>query len=334
MHLCDHLAALTDALSAASPCGENLEYDADFLALEYAAQGTPDVEYGATLTEAVAPDWKRVHSLALALGRRSRDLRLAMYLTRAELHLHGVAGLAAGLALIEVLLAEHWQHVHPQLDPDEDNDPQLRINSLAGLCDGVGLLRDLRATPLVEVAGLGRASLRDIDQGSDDPRRAGEQDMALIEAMFQQAGHGPLAATLAWLEQACQASRRIEALLTEQVGCSRALDLSALTSLLQRGAGCLRQRLPQLPATLPAEAALASVAGAAPRGPIDSREDVRQALDQLCRYFAVHEPGSPVPLLLQRAGKLLDLNFIELLQDLAPDGLAQMAQVSGIRSDD
>jgi type VI secretion system protein ImpA len=61
---------------------------------------------------------------------------------------------------------------------------------------------------------------------------------------------------------------------------------------------------------------------------------VRQALDRVCAYFAVHEPTSPVPLLLQRARKLLDLTFMELLQDLAPDGVAQMALVSGIRNDD
>ncbi len=54
-------------------------------------------------------------------------------------------------------------------------------------------------------------------------------------------------------------------------------------------------------------------------------------LDKLCAYYAQHEPSSPVPLLLQRAARLVDKSFTELLQDLAPEGLGQLAQISGVR---
>ena len=337
MHLPDHLAHLADALSDTSPCGESLEYDADYLALEEEAQGKPEVEYGQTLTQAVPPDWKRVHRLALALAERSRDLRLAVYLTRAELNLHGIAGLADGLALVEALLTDHWAALHPQLDPDDDHDPQLRVNILASLCEGTGMLQDLREAALVEVPALGRVSLRDLDLASGDTSGSEQPapSLAMIEAVFQQAGHEPLSRTLACLEQASQASLRIEALLTEHVGVANAIDLSALSSLLRRAAEVIRQRLPQAASdAAPSSDTPAALAAVAPRGEIASREDVRQSLDRLCAYFAVHEPGSPVPLLLQRARKLLELNFIELMQDLAPDGLTQLAQVSGIRNDD
>ncbi|MGE7990129.1 type VI secretion system protein TssA [Pseudomonas sp. NPDC089554] len=339
MHLADRLADLAEPLSATSPCGDSLEYDADYLALEEEALGRPEVEYGNTLSEAVAPDWKRVHAQALALASRSRDLRLAVLLTRAELNLRGVLGFAEGLALVEALLTNHWEHLHPQLDPDDDNDPQLRVNILASLCESTGLLQELRESPLVVVAALGQVSLRDIELNNGEASTAGEQhktSAAMIEALFRQADQALLGATLAALEQAQLGSQRIEALLTERVGYANAIDLAPLSSMLRRAADVLRQRLPQ-PAGSPALPALAMndlAPVATLHGEITSREDVRQALDRLCAYFATHEPGSPVPLLLQRARKLLGLNFIELLQDLAPDGLAQMAQVSGIPTDE
>lgn len=332
------LAGLAAPLSAELPCGESIEYDADFVALEEAAQGTPEIEYGNTLTQATAPDWKRVKQLALPLANRSRDLRLALYLVRAELNLHGIEGLAAGLALVDRLLADHWEHLHPVLDPEDDNDPQLRVNILASLCEPIGLLQELREAALVNVTALGRVSLRDIDLATGELAGSAEQvtpSLAMIEAAFHEAGYEPLMTTLQALEQAHESSVRIEATLTERVGFGSAIDLSPLSVLLSRAADNVRQRLPQQTAAQPDKLPdVTRPVVAASRGEIASREDVRQTLDRLCTYFAIHEPTSPVPLLLQRARKLLDLNFMELLQDLAPDGVAQMALVSGIRNDE
>jgi type VI secretion system protein ImpA len=331
------LDELASPLSAESPCGVSLEYDPEFLALEEAASGTPEIEYGDTLTQATAADWTRVMQMALPLARRSRDLRLAVYLARAALNQQGITGLTAGLGLIERLLDEQWEHLHPQLDPDDDNDPQLRVNILAGLGEPAGLLQELREAALVEVPAMGRVSLRDIDLASGELTSTGDQEkpsLAMIDAVFQAAGHAPLANVITTLDLASDRARRIETILTEQVGFGRAIDLSPLSALLRRAADQVRQRLPQPAVASDPAVPEGSVASAVTRTEIASREDVRQTLDRLCAYFTVHEPTSPVPLLLQRARKLLDLNFMELLQDLAPDGVAQMALVSGIRNDD
>jgi len=338
----DELAGLTTPLSDDAPCGISVEYDPDFLALEEQALGKPEVEYGSTLTLATPPNWVVVKSLALPLAQRTRDLRIALYLTRAELNLNGLPGLAAGLGLIDDLLVEQWDHVHPQLDADDDHDPQLRVNVLAALCDDQGLLQELRLTPLIKGSVLGNFSLRDIDLASGELASAPGAEvpsMAVIEGAFQQAGPVALAQTEAVLSEALARSRHIEHWLTEKVGFAHAVDLSALSSMLQRAHELVRRHLPADTATEQGAASPANtetpgaVAAAAPRGEISSREDVRLMLDKLCTYFATHEPASPVPLLLQRARKLVDKSFIELLQDLAPDGLAQLALVSGVRND-
>ena len=323
----------------ADACGQNFEYDPQFLELEEEALGKPEVQYGDTITQAIEPSWKRVMVLALPLMERSRDLRLAIWLTRAQLNLNGIAGLAAGLQLVQALLENCWDGLHPQLDPDDDNDPLLRINILAFLCEPTGLLRDLLDAPLVSARSVGAVSLRQVESASGEPSDGENLNLAIIDGAFAEADPQDLNATEAALAQALKHSVQIEQLLTEKVGVGRAIDLSGLASLLRRAGEVIRRRLPGAAPTeaAPVAVATAPIAVAAPqavRGEINSREDARQTIDRLCTYFQTHEPASPVPFLLQRAKKLIDKNFMELLQDLAPDGLAQLALVSGIRNSD
>jgi type VI secretion system protein ImpA len=56
-------------------------------------------------------------------------------------------------------------------------------------------------------------------------------------------------------------------------------------------------------------------------GEISRREDVVSALDRICRYYAAIEPGSPIPLVLQRARGWVHLDFISLMAEIAPSGL-------------
>lgn len=339
--------ALSAALDGNAPGGSNLEYDPLFLELEQAAAGKPEVQYGTSVSAEVPADWGQVQALAMRLMERSRDLRLAVWLARALLNLRGVAGFAAGLQVVAELLDSLWDHVHPQLDAEDDNDPSLRVNILAALSAPGSLLRELRDAPLVGVRGHGSFSLRDLDMATGElPTPAGQEavSLAVIDAAFRSASQTDLAATTAALRSALANSARIEQILTERVGSSRALDMSALSNLLRRAAQAVSTRMAD-PAAAP-EAAESGHAGLAdspgtalalpvaqPSGDITSRDDVRRALDKLCAYYARHEPSSPVPLLLQRAHKLVDMSFTELLQDLAPEGLGQLAKVSGIRND-
>lgn len=64
---------------------------------------------------------------------------------------------------------------------------------------------------------------------------------------------------------------------------------------------------------------------------IESREDVIELLEQICAYYELFEPASPVPLLLQRAIRLVTKNFLEIIEDLAPDSMPQVAVLLGTK---
>jgi type VI secretion system protein ImpA len=68
-------------------------------------------------------------------------------------------------------------------------------------------------------------------------------------------------------------------------------------------------------------------------GEIRSREEAIRAIDAAVLFFRKYEPSSPVPLLLERARRLVSKGFMEVLEDIAPDGLAQARIIGGIRGE-
>jgi len=324
-------------ISPDSPCGDDVEYDPMFLELEQVVHGKPEVQYGDTVVAATPPDWKTAQALSLELFSKSRDLRVAAHLVRALLNRQGFTGLAEGMGLIEGLLERHWDHVYPQLDPDDDNDPTARINALAVLVEQAGMLLDVRDTAFAASRTHGIVRLRDIEYAMGDtpvPEGVEPPTLASIDAAIADV-RDEAASVHAALLAARQSNIRIELLLTERVGAAQAIDLSPLSRLLQQAAGFLGERIGGAGQqtegdALPGEGGAGGSARAAPSGEVNSREDVIRLLDKICAYYEQHEPSSPLPLLLARARRLVDKSFMEILQDLAPEGLGQARQVGGI----
>jgi type VI secretion system protein ImpA len=80
------------------------------------------------------------------------------------------------------------------------------------------------------------------------------------------------------------------------------------------------------PASTAASSGVPSIALA---GQINSREDAARLLEQVCEWFDRHEPSHPAPLLVRRARRLMSKSFLEIVRDLAPDGLSQVERLAG-----
>jgi len=266
---------------------------------------------------------------------------------RASLALSGVAGLADSVTLIERLLDQRWDSVHPMLDAEDGNDPTLRINSLAILADTGTLVRELKDATLVTLPGLGPLTIKmlEIANGELAPA-AGQEKIALgsIEGALADLAPATLAGAVDALARALAAVVNIELILVRQVGSSQALNLDALTRPLKKAHEFLaRQQSGEAAGGTAADGAAAHgapivlAAGDAPvraaragiSGDIASRDDVLRMLDKLVEYYGRHEPSSPIPILLARAKRLVPMNFFEIMQDLAPDGVAQLTVIRG-----
>jgi type VI secretion system protein ImpA len=332
---------LVAPLSGGEPCGPNLEYDREFGALETAAQGKPERQMGATVVPAEDPDWKVVRGQSEALLRRSKDLRVACHLAKSLLRLGGFAGLAEGLAVVRRLLEQHWDGLHPRLDPDDDNDPTMRVNTLGGLCDD-RTVAAVRTATLVNAPPLGRFSLRDVAIASGElalPPGATEAapDPAAIEAAFGAVDLGALAGTAQAVADAVAHLGAIETLVTEKVGVGRAADLSRLSAPLGQASKLLTARLEERqPAAAEGDGVgtngqtgSARAGGGGLSGDIRSRDDVIRALDRIVAYYERHEPSSPIPILLKRCKRLVTMGFLDIVKDIAPEALAQVALIGG-----
>jgi type VI secretion system protein ImpA len=320
------------------PCGPNLEYDRAFVELERQAAGKPERVMGDQVTPAEEPDWKQLGLGARALLERTKDLRVAAHLTKALLRTGGLAGFADGMRLVRELLERYWDGVHPRLDP-EDGDPTIRVNSLAALGDAPTVAA-LRMAALVDARGVGRFSLRDLLAATGElPLPAGQTpaDIATVEAAFDAAELPDLAATAAAVKGAREDLAAVEALVSAKVGAAQAVSVAKLATLLDQAHRHLSSRLERrAPADEPTgngTAEAASNGAGAPRagvaGQIRSREDVVRLIDLICGYYQRAEPSSPVPLLLNRAKRLVTMSFVDIVKDMAPDAMPRIQMIGG-----
>lgn len=322
------------------PCGEDLEYDNEFLDLTKASEGKPETQF----SSAEPPDWGKVTDLAESLLGRTRDIRVALLWARGQLHREGLSTLPHTLRLIRELMARYWDDVHPKPDPD-DGDAYARLNLLAQLEDTATMLGDIRQAVIFRSRAIGQLTVRDLEVALERvPAREDESPMSvsgieqmLVDAVAEDEGLRDLATrTRDELDQ-------LLSLLDERAGygrgpsCDTLKDmLTALNKVMPTEAGDSSTDLDSLLGDLGGDAS-GHDAGAPRRGSggglgdsIDTREDAIKAIDLVCAYLERTEPTNPAQMFLRRGQRLIDKNFLELVKELAPDALNEVAKIMGV----
>jgi type VI secretion system protein ImpA len=312
------------------PCGPNLEYDDQFMALASAALGKPEQQFGDTIIPAEDPDWKGVLEQSSALLSRTKDLRATLLLTRALTRVEGLPGLLQGLELTRRLLETHWDDVHPRLVVDGEPDPMLRANALSGLADEAGLLRDLRAASLIATP-VGPITVRTAEAVL---KRDAGADMT--EGQLTQAAHAGIngnQASLLSVPAALDHCRAIQLLAVERMGSVDAPDLQPARTLLETiGRLVVAPAGDGEAAVVGAEAGAATAATGDGIGALRTRQDAMRALDAVCEFLSRSEPSNPAPLLIRRAQRLIGSDFLDIMRDMAPESLAHIEAITGIKA--
>lgn len=329
-----------EPISDDNPCGDDLEYDADFREMELALEGKQERQMGDEIQASEEPDWKKGKKLALQLMDKTRDVRVATMLTQTLVSTAGFEGLVSGLKLNQGLLENFWDCVYPQQDP-EDDYPLSRMNSLMTLGESDGLVRHVRNIPLVDVKGIGQFSLRDTDValGRRKPREH-ETDPAteaIISAAFSQllqqtSEKEKIQAKAGLVAECVNTLAEITKLLSDKVDAQNVPDFSALTDTLQSVSKVYAQYLPTGVTTGEDNSSATHLnpsAGAG--GVIRSRDEALSTIDRICDYFEHYEPSSPVPFILRRAKRLVNKDFIEILEDIVPESVNQAENITGGR---
>ena len=93
----EQIKRLLAPVSDEHPCGDDLEYDADFMALETTSRDQKEQQFGNTIIPAEEPDWQSVVQLSMALLERSKDLCVVLVLLRGLAKTESVTGFIADI---------------------------------------------------------------------------------------------------------------------------------------------------------------------------------------------------------------------------------------------
>ena len=347
------LAPWLTPIDGENPCGNDLAYDEDFAALVQRLKAQADLSDANTdvaqLRDAQAVDWATVLADADVLRAKGRDLRLLVIVARALVNQRGFEGLADGLTLISSMADAHWETLHP-------TSPQRRVSSLGMLEDRHGLLGDLRRRIVLNARSFGSCTVQEIERSAltlaDATRGMGDKERATFAEGHEQ--------SVAKVNAACafvaeRFPEEIEALAEELRAASAALQqlvqgvggrLGPVFKLAELDA-CLR-RTSSVVARVAKPAAPAATGGEAPRwmprprraaaaaplpGRINSREDVMTSLTRIIEFYDRTEPASPVPFLAKRMLRMVPMDFLELMEELAPSGIKEFCALAGIGED-
>jgi type VI secretion system protein ImpA len=338
---------LLKPISPEKPCGDDPAYDPNFRQLDILVRGKEETMLSKSDEHAEEPNWSLIDGLCHKLFENSKHLHVAVVLSLAWLKLRGLAGFRDGLILINGLLKNYWETVYPRLDPEEGNDPTERLNILSALCAPPGVLGDpmrfvirIRQAPLCQSRNTPVSAADIIKSENKAPDALPLQEIAnsfaATPTVELEAAQQVLADILAQIHE-------MESILTSATEASHHRSWQELVTVVED----VRRRFTRY-APLAAGAAEESTAngeavimsnepeqtgnGRGAVGTLQSRQDVVRTLDLICEYYRRYEPSSPIPLLLRRAQRLVDKDFVEIVNDLTPEALGPLKLIIGDHS--
>lgn len=323
---------LLQPVSEAEPAGPDLSYDPDFRRIsreldDIAQKERPsdDPGIGAALETAVA-----------LLGR-SKDIWIASHGFCYALYNTDFEACAGLTDVMAAILERMWDTCHPVLD--EGSDPAGGRREACRQLASVGrVVKHFERLYLPPLKAKGRISFKDImgtapaeTKVADLLNQAPEQLRRAIDDS-DAAGWSLLSDQLTAI---LSNSKRIGAAFGERAA-GQGPDLGPFDAAFGRlrdfAAAVLARKNP---ATAPGDAESDAAAGdgggvssgPAVSGPIRSSAQAVAALDAVVAFLRQTEPSSPVPYLIERAKRLIGLDFMQIIENVAPTALDEAGRL-------
>jgi type VI secretion system ImpA family protein len=327
------LEELLAPVAGDDPCGPDLTYETERYEIEQAFERSVSIDASGAEAETADVDWRRILQLIEAQSLLTKDVWLAVYMARAGVRSGSLATTQTGLKYLAGLLETYWAGVHPTLEEYGFQGRKGACDSLAGLAEFVNPLWRLM---LVEHPRLGRFTARDFarfQQGGE-----GEDGYGLFRAALDDSPPGELLEVAGRLMELAGDLKRVDVVLTRAAQDGSATNFTPTYEALEQ----IRRSVLAFTAAPVEEGADGEAdpaaadegaangragAGARISGRVESREDVTRAIDAVCDYYRRREPASPVLHLMQRAREWVQLDFLELLEDIAPGSLDEVKRI-------
>ena len=320
--------ALLAPVTEDAPSGPDLAYDPVRVEIEQAFERPVSIDVTGTEAAASTTDWRRIVGLIETQSAETKDVWLGAYLCRAGAAMGDLQLVLTGAEYLAGLCEQYWETVHPQLEEYGFQGRKGPCESLASVGD---FLRPLRRMRLLEHPRLGSFSAEDFKrfQTSGDAEDGYGQFKAALAATPEE----NLLAIAQTLEAVGDAIRRVDRVLVAQAGDETGANFQTTyetlsdikRSVLSFSASPPAAEETDTPSGEDAQASPSRSGGAG--GKVESRQDVIKALDAIGDYYRLREPGSPIPVLLQRAREWVNLDFLSIIGDIAPGSVDEAKRV-------
>lgn len=318
--------ALTAPVSGDAPAGPDMSYEASRQEIEGAFEKASSGDEDA----AEDIDWRGTIALIEGEAKQTRDIWLAVYLVRAGAKAGRLETVEDGAQLLAGLCENLWESVHPELS---DYGFQGRKGPCESLTRFAEFLRPLRNVVLLEHPRLGTYTGADFERFRTNGDA--EDGYGMFRALLAETPEEELQAVVDRLGGIADSIRRADEIMTANAEGDTSTNFQptyeAIDSLRQGIAAFMTTPTiddGDADAGAPAAGGGAQAAsGPAFSGGINSREDVIKALDAIALYYKSREPASPVPFALRRARDWVSLNFLQVLEDIAPNSLDEARRV-------
>jgi type VI secretion system protein ImpA len=334
-------------ISDSRPSGEDLSFSSDLDAIALARKfDDPSLDQGEWVTDLKEADWDFVvKRCAALLTEKSKDLRLAVWLTEAAAKQHHLRGLAEGYRLLTGLFEQYWDMgLYPEA---EDGDNDQRIGNLSWILARTRTL--VRELPLTE----GRTAYSTIDfeyarkRASAEGEGAQQSAPKLADMEAAKRGNSPQfnAKFVADAQYCMDALLKLEQVSDAKLGAdspgfSAARD--AVQSMLHampssKNGGPSAQPDGSQEAQIHADHAGDSVPvqqqrDSGPSGPIRSRAQAIAQLRAVAKFFRDTEPHSPVSYFAEKAANAGEQDLHTWLRSVIKDegSLSHIEELLGV----
>ncbi len=355
----EELESLMTPIHADLPCGPALRYDPIFTEIRLAREeDDPSLPMGEWERPLKRADWALIEARCKPmLATRSKDLQIAAWLLEAWTRQFGFDGLYRGLSLVDRLVRQYWEPLHPVI---EDDDEDARIAPLEWLNESLSATLRLHI-PLLKVAGRKPPGLtladwdRMIAVELAIPAHTHEKPVAdgadaaltrtdVISFAHQRMGR-EMAIKLDLIKRCLNCLETMFNFIELQLG-ARSPNLSKLKATLVAIERVLAQLIVEptedviMPQLLHSEEVPADVPPAdemaAPVAVVSgwkNRTEAYATLSALADYLSAVEPHSPTPYLLRRAVNWGRMPLPELMAEIIREegDLNRLANVLGLR---
>lgn len=284
-----------------------------------------------TLDNARDINWHAIREQSAALLEQCFDLHVVLWFMRANLHIDGFSAFYQGIKDIDAKYAEEGATIFPQADMEPSSD-SFHAAALGWLATS-SCLHEIKNSKIFPDTPLTTDELLNmrLDEQEGKSLHFSEVVKVLGQADSYFAGRN-LPSLKEQLALEIDALERVENYANLQAEDYR-LDCRQVRDYLKQFnrqlASLEQQELPAERDDAEIDSPDADAPVAMPGKYIRSRQDVILLLDQVLDYFQNYEPSHPAPILIRRSQKMIGMDFATIVEELLPESLASLNQLSG-----